>query len=273
MICCFCLTLLTACQQKTEPAPDTILVFAAASLRDVMQDIAEIFHQQTGIAVTFNFAGSNVLARQIAAAPKADVFLSANTHWMDYLAKDDRVDVATQRPFLSNNLVFIAHKDSELELITPQQLLDLPFRFLSIGNPQAVPAGHYAKAYLSSVPHNQQNLWHSLSHRILPASDVKAATAMVEAMPDIIGMVYKTDALASSNVRILYEPQSDGLMEIQYIGAKINKLSSSESTHSYRHAISFLDFLSQAESTAIFHKHGFLTLTNLHTAEVRRVSH
>ncbi len=273
MICCFCLMLLTACLQKNEPTPDTILVFAAASLRDVMQEIAETYQLQTGIRVTFNFAGSNVLARQIAAAPKADIFLSANTHWMDFLAKEDRIDVATQRPFLSNRLVFIVHKDSNLELTTAQKLMDLPFRFLSIGDPQAVPAGHYAKVYLSSVPHNQQNLWRSLSHRVLPASDVKAATAMVETMPDIIGMVYKTDALASSNVRILYEPSSDGLMEIQYVGAKVKQLSPSKSSNSNNYILNFLDFLSQAESTTIFQQHGFQPLANLQTADIRGGSH
>lgn len=204
LISCFCLSLITGCQQKSELASDSILVFAAASLRDVMEEIADVYHQQTGIAVIFNFAGSNVLARQIAASPKADIFLSANTQWMDYLAKEKRIDTATQRPFLSNNLVFIAHRDSPFELSTPEELIDLPFRFLSMGDPQAVPAGRYAKAYLSSVAHNQKNLWDSLTGQVLPAADVKAATAMVETMPDIIGVVYKTDALASSNIRILY---------------------------------------------------------------------
>ena len=272
-IACFCLSLITGCQQKPEPTSESLLVFAAASLRDVMEEIADVYQQQTGTTVIFNFAGSNVLARQIAASPKADIFLSANTQWMDYLKKENRINTATQRSFLSNNLVFIAHRDSPFELSTPQDLMDLPFRFLSMGDPQAVPAGRYAKDYLSSIAYNQMNLWVNLTDQVLPAADVKAATAMVETMPDIIGLVYKTDALASSNIRILYEPQSDSLLQIQYIGATINKLLSSKSSDLNLKAIDFLNFLSQAESTAIFQNHGFLTLKNLHIAETRGMSH
>lgn len=273
---CMCLLLITSCQNRTEKDANTVLVFAAASLRDVMQEIAHAYQQQTGQTVIFNFAGSNVLAQQIAASSKADVFLSANTQWINYLVDKNRIDTISKRQFLSNKLVFIAHKDNKFKLSSPEMLMDLPFRYLSVGDPQAVPAGRYAKAYLRTVNFNQKNLWQSLTNRILPASNVKSATAVVEAMPDIIGIVYKTDALASAKVRILYEPVTDERLSIQYVGARINKLEFQGSTNQAKglpqyhpKAIDFLNYLSRTDSKLIFQKHGFITPPNRKTEIAR----
>lgn len=282
MVCLFSAIVLTACQPP-QHEPSSILVFSAASLRDAMEEIGANFQRQTGVTVLFNFGGSNMLARQIELSRKADVFLSANRLWVNYLADKQLLVDSTTQPFLSNRLVFIANADSQYELASAQGLLNLSFRFFSIGDPAAVPAGSYAKAYLSSVSavqsaqHNQssrQSVWHSLDNKILPAPDVRAATAAVAAMPDIIGMVYKTDALASSGVRILFEPLVDEAPQVRYFAALINrrlglkeKTNESSNDGPSQAAERFLDFLSEADSRLIFRKHGFIADDSvLHTS-------
>jgi len=252
IIVCYCL-ILTGCQQSDEQATSSILVFSAASLRDVMQDIAIIYEQQTGISVNYNFAGSNVLARQISASPKADVFLSANTQWMDYLANENLLEANTRHVFLSNSLVFIAHQDTTFTLTATENILEIPFRYLSIGDPRAVPAGRYVKDYLATITVNQQSLWSQLSDKVLPAPDVKAATVAVENIPDIIGIVYKTDALASSKVQILYEPDIHDIPTIEYVAASIKKSNNASSKGK-----PFVDFLLQKSIADVFHQHGFI---------------
>lgn len=273
VVCLFSAIILTACQPQ-QANPTSILVFAAASLRDAMEETAAHFQRQTGVTVEFNFGGSNMLARQIELSRKADIFLSANLSWVDYLADKQLLVNNTRQPFLSNSLVFIANSNSQYELASAQDIMNLSFRFFSIGDPKAVPAGSYAKTYLSSMlavqsaQSNQsspQNLWHSLQNKILPAPDVRAATAAVAAMPDVIGMVYKTDALASSKVRILFEPSVDEAPEVQYFAALINRRlvleqESDESSNdrASQTASEFLNFLSEPQSILIFRKHGFI---------------
>ncbi|MFT5137077.1 MAG: molybdate transport system substrate-binding protein [Arenicella sp.] len=279
VVCLFSTIVLTACQPQ-QHSSSSILVFAAASLRDVMEEIGTNFQQKTGTTVRFNFGGSNMLARQIEFSRKADVFLSANILWVDYLADKELLIESTKQPFLSNSLVFIANSNSQYELASAQDVMNLSFRFFSIGDPKAVPAGSYAKAYLSSVrgaKPNQatgQSVWRSLENKILPAPDVRAATAAVAAMPDIIGMVYKTDALAYSGVRILFDPLVDEAPEVQYFAALINrrlglrqKHDGSDIDKSLKYGAEFLNFLSVPESRFIFRKYGFIAPNTVsHTA-------
>jgi molybdate transport system substrate-binding protein len=282
LACLFSAIVLTACQpQKANSS--SILVFAAASLRDAMEETGANFQQQTGVTVQFNFGGSNMLARQIELSRKADIFLSANLLWVDYLADKDLLVDNTRQPFLSNSLVFIANDNSQYQLSSAQEIMNLTFRFFSIGDPKAVPAGSYSKAYLSSVLAVQpnhgspQSLWRELENKILPAPDVRAATSAVAAMPDVIGMVYKTDALASSNVRILYEPSVDEAPEVQYFGALINRSPSQkqefdESGNNWasQTAAEFLNFLSEPESKLIFRKHGFIAHDSVSHTPIER---
>ncbi|MEJ2754772.1 MAG: molybdate ABC transporter substrate-binding protein [Gammaproteobacteria bacterium] len=239
---------------------DKLLVFAAASLGQVMQQIGAAFERESGVRVRFNFAGSNVLARQIVVAPKADVFLSADTHWMDYLAEKNQIDHASRRSFLSNRLVFIAHPSSAFSMSSPEQLLSLPFRYFAMGDPEVVPVGRYAKTYLRSVSMvgSEHSLWPLVQKRVLPASDVTAATAMVAALPDVVGMVYKTDALASPRVRVLFEPTLKDMPPIRYEGAAVTTVSQTD--YAQRHAAlarDFLQFLSSPVALITFRSYGF----------------
>lgn len=281
----FALMIITGCSE-VKNQDETILVFAAASLRDVMKEVATNYELSTGASLVFNFAGSNVLAHQIEASAQADVYLSANVQWMDYLSNKGLVAPRSKQVFLSNSLVFIVNKSSPLVLNEPQDLRSLSFRYLSLGNPEAVPAGRYAKDYLSSLPLdarqngskvqdesllNKKTLWSSVENKILPAPNVKAATSMVESMPDVLGIVYKTDALASDKVKILFEVQknkNDHTHRVQYLAARVKKSFSgkgkSDNAKEVRelHATrvdGFLNYLMKEEAREVFKAHGFNT--------------
>jgi molybdate transport system substrate-binding protein len=281
----FAVLVITGCVEEKNK-DEAIIVFAAASLRDVMKDIATNYEQSTGDSIVFNFAGSNVLAQQIEASAQADIYLSANVQWMDYLMSRSLVAPQSKKVFLSNSLVFIANKRSQLVLNAPQDLSSLSFRFLSLGNPEAVPAGRYAKEYLSAYPldaaqasvqtlneplKKMKTLWSSVENKILPAPNVKAATSMVESMPDILGIVYKTDALASDKVKILFEVQSHEnayTPRVQYFAARVEKSFSGKDKsddgkdmrelHAAR-VNSFLKYLMEEEAREVFKAHGFNT--------------
>ena len=191
---------------RDQPGPRTeINVFAAASLRDVLTDVGKQFESKTGLKMRFNFAGSNVLAQQIAAAEVADVFVSANQRWMDFVDQKKRSVPGTRRFLLSNRIVVVAHVSTDWTISTPQELAELPIRFLSVGDPEAVPAGLYAKNYLSEIEYESGSLWSFFRSRVAPAPDVRAALNLVASDPEVIGIVYRTDAIAAESVRVLYE--------------------------------------------------------------------
>lgn len=238
------------------PAPEDdreVLVFAAASLRDVLSEIAGPFQEATGLEPVFNFAGSNVLALQIEASSAADAYLSAHERWMDRLEDAKLLVDGTRRTFLSNRLVIVVHVDSSLELTHPAELADVELRFLSLADPAAVPAGIYARSFLESVPVDGTDLWTELRDRIAPAPDVRAALGMVEAHPGVVGVVYRTDAMASEKVRRLYEVPEELSPPIRYTAAAVRGAGQ-------RRAERFLDFLAGAEAAAIFEEHGFLAV-------------
>ena len=232
---------------------DELLIFAAASLKDVLADVGNRFEDRAGIKPRFNFAGSNVLALQLEAAGLTAVFLSADERWMDYLEQKQLVVAGTRRTVGSNQLVIIAHRDNPLELGKPSELASARFRFLSLANPVAVPAGRYAKAFLENVSAGGESVWMQLGGRITPAPDARAALAMVEAQRDIVGIVYRTDAATSDKVRIVLDVPAHLTPEISYAAALIgNDLDS-------KFERSFLDFLAGTEALELFRKHGFIT--------------
>ena len=232
------------------PQDGRVAVFAAASLRNALQDLAGVFEQRTGVGAAFNFAGSNVLARQIAAAPAADVFLSADEAWMDHVEQARRIVPGTRRTFLSNRLVVIAHRHSPIRLESPLQLGELDFRFLSLGDPEAVPAGRYARQYLQGIPGGGR-LWERLREKVAPSPDVRAALALVEADPEILGIVYRSDVVSSQAVRVLYQvPPQEG-PSIRYSGAVVKGGGNPEAGRR------FLEFLAGQEAALVFEGYGF----------------
>ncbi len=180
-------------------AAGEVMVFAAASLSDSLREIAADYRKATGETVRFNFAASNILAQQIRAGAPADVFFSADEAKMDALADAGLIAMETRRNLLGNSLVVIT-PEKGLSITTPEELTQPGVEYFSLGDPRAVPAGLYAKAWLE-----KRGLWAALQGRIVPAENVRAAMAVVESGNAGAGIVYKTDAALSKKVRIAFE--------------------------------------------------------------------
>jgi molybdate transport system substrate-binding protein len=225
-----------------------IEVFAAASLTDALQDLAATYEKSGGDHVVFNFAASNTLEVQIKAGAPADMFFSADEAKMDALEKAGLIDPPTRTDLLSNTLVVIVPGDSPAPLTSPAQLTDARFKKIALGQPESVPAGIYAKAYLQKIA-----LWDKLATRVIPVESVRAALAAVETDNADAAFVYKTDALHSKKVKVAWEvPVADGPI-IAYPAAIIQ--GSKHATDAKK----FLDFLGQPSSLKTFEKYGFIT--------------
>jgi molybdate transport system substrate-binding protein len=244
------LLLLCSCTPDTGSAPQ-LMVFAAASLNDVMGEVGSRFEAEHGIHVNYNFAGSNVLAQQLIAAPKADLFISANKAWMRRLGQAKRIVPGSRQAVLGNRLVVVVNYASTLEG-DPRELFCAPgFEHLSIGNPEAVPAGIYAREWLETVDCDGDSAWDTVAGLIAPAPNVRAALGLVEADRDILGIVYATDAAMSEKVRIIYEVTGKDAPLITYHAAMVNN----ESGH--EQATLFLQFLSGEQAAEVYRRHGF----------------
>jgi molybdate transport system substrate-binding protein len=233
-----------------EPAREkpVLLVFAAASLTNVLEELAPIHETSTGVTLRHSFAASSVLARQVEAGGRADVFLSADQEWMDYLQSRDLLDSSTRRDLAGNRLVLIAPIDSPIELrIAPGfpllTALGTDGR-LATGDPDTVPAGRYARAALMSL-----GVWDGVAPRLARADNVRGAMMFVSRREAPLGIVYATDALADSKVRVVGTFPADTHPAITYPAAAVRGGS--------RHAAAYLAFLSSRDATAIWKRHGF----------------
>jgi molybdate transport system substrate-binding protein len=178
-----------------------IVVFAAASLTNVLQDLGDAFTKQTSVPVKFSFAASSTLARQIESGAPADVFFSADLDWMDYLQQRNLIQPASRRDILGNRLVLIAPNSSAIELkIKPHFPLAtaLGSKRLATGDPDSVPAGRYARAALI-----QLGVWDEVADRLIRADSVRSALAFVDRGEAPLGVVYETDARIDKNVRVV----------------------------------------------------------------------
>lgn len=188
------------------PEPHELVVYAAASLRDALEALAGPCERELGLRPVLVFGASGDLARQIVAAAKADVFLSADEAWMDAVDAKGLVDRGSRRSLLSNALVVVAPLDSTLRLDGPRALATAAIRRLSLADPAVVPAGRYARAWLEA-----SGQWDALRERVVPALDVRAALAAVESGAADAGIVYRSDARISRRVRVvLAVPASEG---------------------------------------------------------------
>lgn len=224
-----------------------ITVFAAASLTDSLKEIAAGYEKSTGDKVRFNFAASNTLAQQIHAGAPADVFFSADEAKMDALDAAGLIAKDTRKDLLGNSLVIITSTDGP-SITAAKDLTGPAIKHLSIGDPRAVPAGIYAKAWLEKV-----GLWKALQPKVVPAESVRTALAVVESGNAEAGIVYKTDAAISKKVKVVMEiPAADG-PKILYPAAIVK-----DSRHPAA-ARKFLGYLSEKVAMDIFRKFGFAT--------------
>jgi len=185
----------------TEPARRELLVFAAASLSEALEEVGRAFTAATGMRVAASYAASSVLAKQIEAGAPADAFFSADVAWVDYLEKRGLIQPSSRRDVLRNTLVLIAPADSTLRLrIAPG--FDLAGALkggrLAIADPDSVPAGEYARAALTRL-----GVWSRVSDRAVRGENVRAALAYVARGEAPLGIVYRTDAQAERRVRVV----------------------------------------------------------------------
>jgi len=224
-----------------------ITVFAAASLTDSLKAIAASYGKTSGDKIVFNFGASSTLARQIEAGAPADIFFSADEAQMNKLAKQGLIDAATRKDRLGNTLVVVVPGDSSLQVQSASNLTNAGVKQIALADPQAVPAGVYAKAWLENL-----HLWASVQPKVIPTENVRAALAAVASGNVDAGIVYKTDAAISKKVKIAYEvPRADG-PDIRYPMALV------KSSQQPGAAKQFLDYLSSKEAGQVFTQYGFL---------------
>jgi molybdate transport system substrate-binding protein len=227
------------------------LVFAAASLKDALDAINAAWSKESGKSAVISYAGSSVLAKQIEESAPADVFISADLNWMDYLAKRNLIKPDTRFNLLGNTLVLIAPKDSSLEAkIVP----DFPLAALigdgklAMANTESVPAGKYGKAALTKL-----GIWDSVKDKIAQAENVRAALLLVSRGEAPLGIVYATDANADPNVKVLGTFPANTHKPIIYPAAV---LAQSRSTD----AQAFVTFLKTDTANKLFQDQGFTVL-------------
>ncbi len=232
----------------------TLTIYVAASLTDVVQAIGKDFENEHQVELVYNFASAGALAQQIMAAPRADVYLSANERWMNEVEQAGEVAAGTRKQLLQNALVVIANPSGRFSMSGPEDLPGMNFKFLCIGDPAHVPAGSYTKKWLESVKSSDgETIWSQVESRVSPAPDVRAALAQVEGTSDVIGVVYRTDYMADKDkVKLLYQvPPSEGV-NISYSVAALTA-----SKHPVL-AKEFVDYLFSPKARKLFSEAGFI---------------
>ena len=227
-----------------------VTVFAAASLTDALKKVADAYEARTGVAVALSFAGSSVLAKQIDASGGADVFISADTDWMDYLEKRGRIVPATRTKLLGNRLVLIAPKRTPVAIaIAPRfpLLKALGGGRLAVADTASVPAGRYAREALTAL-----GVWDAVSPHLAQAENVRVALAYVARGEAPLGIVYKTDALIEPAVTIVGTFPDSSHAPIVYPTALVKGARPG--------AAAFLRFLTRKPARALFERAGFTVL-------------
>ncbi len=238
------LALLVGLVLSTVAAAEELLVFGAASLTDALTTIGRSYPSP----VALSFGASNDLARQIRAGAPADVFFSADVEQVNGLELDGLVVPGTRRDVLSNVLVVIVPKDSTLTIGGPADLVKAPR--LSLANPDGVPAGRYARAWLQS-----QGVWDRIAPHVVPAADVRGALAGVASGNLDAGIVYRTDAAISKDVKIAYEvPRADG-------PAVVYALAAVKASKQPDAAAKLATHLAGPEAMAVYERFGFVPLS------------
>lgn len=229
-------------------AGEKVTVFAAASTTNAVTDIGRLFAREKSGRMVASFASSSTLAKQIENGAPANVYISANPQWMDYLEKRKMVDADSRFNLLGNRIVLIAPADSSQHVIIARGFplaAMLKANELAMGNPAHVPAGIYGKQALQNL-----GVWESVRSRVARAKDVRAALALVERGEAPLGVVYATDAAITKKVRVVGVFPDDSHPPIVYPAALVT---GNETPAARR----FLAFLRTPAATAVFEKYGF----------------
>ena len=242
-----------AATAATAPETRRLTVFAAASLTDALDQVSKAWQAQGHAGPVFSFASSGVLAKQIDAGAPADLFLSADETWMDWLARRDRLRAGTRRDLVGNRLVLV-ERAASLKPVVIGPGTDLPGLLgaggrLAVGNPASVPAGIYARQALTAL-----GLWDRLKDRLAPAENVRAALLLVERGEAPAGIVYASDVRAAPGLAVAGVFPESSHPPIVYPGAVLAGAALPQQ------AQRLLDFLAGGTAQAIFHNLGFASL-------------
>jgi len=227
-----------------------LLIFAAASLTNVLGELSTAWQESSGVTVKLSFAASSALARQIEAGANVDAFISADQEWMDYLQSRNLIEKSSRRDLVANRLVLIAPADSKLELkIAPGFNLAaaLAGGRLATGDPDTVPVGRYARSALTSL-----GVWDEVADRLVRADNVRSALTFVARGEVPLGIVYITDAVLEKQVRIVDTFPESTHAPISYPAAA--------TTSARPEAAAYLTFISGKEASIVWKKFGFLEL-------------
>ena len=243
------LTMATMVCCHTAGAAERIDVQAAASLTDVMNTLIERYEQHHDVDIVPVYASSSTLARQISRGAPADVYLSANEKWMDWLEAQEE-PIQARLDLLNNRLALITAEKSDIEDFTPDAEHSLAGYLkdndrIAVGDPDHVPAGIYAR---QAFEHLGQ--WQALEPRLARASDVRGALALVERGETPLGVVYATDAMAGEHVHQLGLFPANSHDPITYPAALVGK-------HPSPQARAFLKWLGSEEAESTFRQYGF----------------
>jgi molybdate transport system substrate-binding protein len=217
-------------------------VYAASSLTDALKEIAAAYKTETGVRVSFNFAASSLLARQIEEGAPADLFFSADEAKMDALQKAGLVRAETRRDLLSNSLVIVASSESKhrvADLLQADKIV--------LADPRAVPAGIYTREYLTKA-----GFWEKLQPKLVPTENVRSALAAVESGNADVGFVYKTDAQISPKAQVIFEIPAENGPAIRYPIAILKQAKELGAT------AGFLRYLESDSARTVFEKSDFV---------------
>lgn len=229
----------------------TLTVFAAASMKNALDDINAAFLKATGAKVTASYAASSALARQLEQGAPADIFASADLDWMDYSSQKKTIKDDTRVNLLGNKLVLIAPKDSKLTDVKvgsgPELANAIGDGRIATGEVNSVPVGKYAKGALEKL-----GIWASVQNKFAMADNVRAAMALVSRGEAVLGIVYETDAKVDPNVKIVGTFPADSHPPITYpVAATVN---------AKPEAAAYLNFLRSNTAKAVFEQYGFTFL-------------
>ena len=229
-------------------AAQEVTLFAAASLTNALDEVLAAYSRQSGVKARTNYAASSALARQVEQGAPADIFLSADEPWMDYLAERKLIEPATRTSRLSNRLVLIVPSANPVNVVIAPGF-DLAGLLgagrLSSGDPSNVPVGRYAQQALTKL-----GVWGIAEPRLARADNVRAAMVLVERGEAPLGIVYATDAAVSRQVRVAGTFPADSHPPVSYPFAIVAKRDRPEVRALFTHLLG-------GEAAAVFRKHGF----------------
>jgi molybdate transport system substrate-binding protein len=245
--------LLGAAHSPAVAEDKTITVFAAASMKNALDDIDAAYTAKTGVKITVSFAASSALAKQIEQGAPADVFISADTDWMDYATAKKNINEPTRINLLGNSIVLIAPKDSEINNVNIAASFDLAKLAgdgkIATGDVKAVPVGKYARAALEKL-----GAWRAAEPKFAMADSVRAALTLVARGEAVLGIVYSTDAKVEPGVKIvgIFPPGSHPPIIYPVAATTTAKPEASD----------YLAFLNSTAAKTIFEKYGFKFLVS-----------